>query len=194
MFEGLERLAAHRHTGSAVYYVAQGRGRTIIDGQAFGWSKGSVIALPSCALHEHANLSDTEDAILFSIQDRPALLIGLPDHAGAAIFRQVVEDGAQLILDDRLLFLDLLDDLLGHHLLGDLLARGQRLGRILRRRGEGAASGGQQDTPCQERQNAPRPPGEPCHERADDAHAASLRRVRRRGAAPRTASAADADP
>jgi gentisate 1,2-dioxygenase len=68
-----ERLQAHRHTGSAVYYVAQGRGRTIIDGQAFEWGKGSVIALPSWALHEHANLSDSEDAVLFSIQDRPVL-------------------------------------------------------------------------------------------------------------------------
>jgi gentisate 1,2-dioxygenase len=67
-----ERLKAHRHTGSAVYYVAQGQGTTVIDGQAFEWRKGDVIALPPWSLHEHANPS-SEDAILFSIQDRPVL-------------------------------------------------------------------------------------------------------------------------
>lgn len=68
-----ERLQAHRHTGSAVYYVVQGSGVTVIDGQAFSWSKGSVLALPPWALHEHANQSTSEDAILFSIQDTPVL-------------------------------------------------------------------------------------------------------------------------
>lgn len=68
-----ERLKAHRHTGSAVYYVVQGSGTSVIDGQAFNWSKGSVIALPPWALHEHANASSSEDAVLFSIQDTPVL-------------------------------------------------------------------------------------------------------------------------
>ena len=69
-----ERLQAHRHTGSAVYYAVQGSGMTVIDGQAFNWSKGSVIALPPWAMHEHANLSATEDAVLFSIQDTPVIM------------------------------------------------------------------------------------------------------------------------
>ncbi len=68
-----ERLKAHRHTGSAVYYVAEGAGTTVIDGHAFNWSKGCVLALPAWALHEHANTSTNADAILFSIQDRPVL-------------------------------------------------------------------------------------------------------------------------
>lgn len=67
-----ERLKAHRHTGSAVYYAVQGDGRTVIDGQAFDWSRGSVLAVPPWALHEHANLG-SEDAILFSIQDTPVV-------------------------------------------------------------------------------------------------------------------------
>jgi gentisate 1,2-dioxygenase len=67
------RLKAHRHTGSAVYYVAQGTGETIIDGVRFGWGRGDIITLPSWALHEHANASTREAAILFSIQDRPVL-------------------------------------------------------------------------------------------------------------------------
>jgi gentisate 1,2-dioxygenase len=67
------RLKAHRHTGSAVYYVVAGTGESIIDGRRFAWGAGDILALPSWALHEHANGSDGEPAVLFSIQDRPVL-------------------------------------------------------------------------------------------------------------------------
>ena len=68
-----EHTKAHRHTGSAVYYVVKGEGMTIIDGTQFTWRKGDIIALPPWALHEHANSSGLEDAVLFSIQDAPVL-------------------------------------------------------------------------------------------------------------------------
>jgi gentisate 1,2-dioxygenase len=68
-----ERTMAHRHTGSAVYYVVRGEGATVIDGQRFVWGKGDIIALPPWALHEHANSSASGDAVLFSIQDTPVL-------------------------------------------------------------------------------------------------------------------------
>jgi gentisate 1,2-dioxygenase len=68
-----EKLRAHRHTGSAVYYVARGTGESIIGGRSFAWGKGDIITLPSWALHQHANLSAQEPAVLFSIQDRPVL-------------------------------------------------------------------------------------------------------------------------
>jgi gentisate 1,2-dioxygenase len=68
-----ERTQAHRHTGSAVYHVVQGEGATIIDGQRFVWNKGDIVALPPWALHEHANTSESKDAVLFSIQDTPVL-------------------------------------------------------------------------------------------------------------------------
>jgi gentisate 1,2-dioxygenase len=68
-----QRLKAHRQTGSAVYYVVQGSGETIIDGCRFVWGKGDIIALPGWALHEHANPSPRDTAVLFSIQDRPVL-------------------------------------------------------------------------------------------------------------------------
>ena len=84
-----ERTKAHRHTGSAVYYVVMGDGATIIDGQQFKWSKGDIVALPPWALHEHANTSGNADAVLFSIQDLPVLnALGLyyeealPDNDG----------------------------------------------------------------------------------------------------------------
>jgi gentisate 1,2-dioxygenase len=68
-----ECTKAHRHTGSAVYHVVKGGGFTIIDGQRFNWQKGDIFALPPWALHEHANLSASADAVLFSIQDLPVL-------------------------------------------------------------------------------------------------------------------------
>jgi gentisate 1,2-dioxygenase len=73
MLRPRERTRAHRHTGSAVYYVVEGAGETIIDGRRFAWGKGDILVLPSWALHEHANISSSDDAILFSIQDRPVL-------------------------------------------------------------------------------------------------------------------------
>jgi len=39
----------------------------------FAWGRGDVIVLPPWALHEHANTSSHDAAILFSIQDRPVL-------------------------------------------------------------------------------------------------------------------------
>lgn len=68
-----ERTKAHRHTGSGVYYVAEGQGATIIDGKRFDWAEKDIFALPSWAVHEHANASSTKDAVLFSIQDSPVL-------------------------------------------------------------------------------------------------------------------------
>lgn len=68
-----EKTKAHRHTGSAVYHVFKGQGSTVINGQQFNWNKGDIITLPPWALHEHANASGSEDAILFSIQDKPVL-------------------------------------------------------------------------------------------------------------------------
>ena len=67
-----ERLKARRVTGSSIFCVAQGRGRTVIDGQKFDWEKGDILAVPSWTLHEHANAGG-EDAILFAINDRPVI-------------------------------------------------------------------------------------------------------------------------
>ena len=67
-----EKLKAKRVTGSSVFHVVQGRGRSLINGQPFDWEKGDIIALPSWAEHDFAN-TGADDAILFSISDRPVL-------------------------------------------------------------------------------------------------------------------------
>lgn len=65
---------AHRQVTSSVYFVFEGRGATIIDGVRFEWEEGDAFVIPSWAWHEHANGSDEERAILFSIHDTPVML------------------------------------------------------------------------------------------------------------------------
>jgi len=62
-----------RHTGSAIYQVAEGRGWSEIGGKRFDWEEKDVFCVPSWAAHRHANGSATEDAVLFSFNDFPAM-------------------------------------------------------------------------------------------------------------------------
>lgn len=66
-------LKMQRHTGSSVYYVIRGQGTTCINGQRFDWGAGDFFAIPPWALHMHCNRSDAEDAVLFHVNDFPAL-------------------------------------------------------------------------------------------------------------------------
>lgn len=61
---------AHRHSTSAVYHVVEGSGSSIIAGRRFDWEKNDFFVVPNWAFHEHVNES-SEDAILFSVNDRP---------------------------------------------------------------------------------------------------------------------------
>jgi gentisate 1,2-dioxygenase len=72
MLRKSEKTKAKRVTGSSVFHVVQGRGRSTIDGKTFDWEKGDIVALPSWAEHDFANTGG-EDAMLFSISDRPVL-------------------------------------------------------------------------------------------------------------------------
>ena len=66
------KTLAHRQASSAVYYVFEGSGRSVIAGRVFDWSAGDFFVVPSYFWHEHANLS-REPAILFSVQDYPLM-------------------------------------------------------------------------------------------------------------------------
>jgi len=73
LLEPKEETRAHRHTGSVIYQVAKGRGWSVIAGKRFDWEEKDIFALPSWALHSHGNASATEDAVLFSFNDFPAM-------------------------------------------------------------------------------------------------------------------------
>ena len=68
-----ERTQAHRHTGSFVYQAAKGRGWSVVDGRRFDWEERDIFVVPSWAPHEHANASDSENAVLFSFHDLPVI-------------------------------------------------------------------------------------------------------------------------
>ena len=66
-------LEPFRTTGSAVYYVIEGHGTSVIGEETFDWGPGDFMAVPSWAPQRHANRSVTEDAWLFQVNDSPAL-------------------------------------------------------------------------------------------------------------------------
>src|SRR5262249_32048246 len=73
MLRPSETTRAHRHTGSCIYQVAQGRGSSIIAGKRLEWRERDIFCVPSWAWHEHANASGSEDACLFSFNDLPVI-------------------------------------------------------------------------------------------------------------------------
>lgn len=67
------KLKPHRHTGSSVYYVVRGLGATKVGSQRFEWGPGDFFAIPPWAVHEHANRSPTQEAVMFHVNDFPAI-------------------------------------------------------------------------------------------------------------------------
>jgi len=68
-----ERSQLHRHSPWALHFALQGQGYTNIDGVRYDWKFGDVVLTPAWAYHEHVNESQTEDAILYSLQNLPVL-------------------------------------------------------------------------------------------------------------------------
>ena len=65
-----ERTATQRKTGSSIYVVFRGTGRTVISGQLFEWVPGDIFVTPSWAAVDH-EVNETAD--LFAISDRPVM-------------------------------------------------------------------------------------------------------------------------
>jgi gentisate 1,2-dioxygenase len=68
-----EHTKAHRHTGNMIYHVAQGQGYSVINGIRYDWKPRDIFCVPSWAVHEHVNLSGSDDACLFSLNDFPVM-------------------------------------------------------------------------------------------------------------------------
>jgi len=73
MLKAGEKTRPHRHTSSTIYHVFRGRGATVINGERYPWEKGDCLVVPLWSWHQHQNGSDAEEAILFSLSDRPVL-------------------------------------------------------------------------------------------------------------------------
>jgi gentisate 1,2-dioxygenase len=65
-----ERTTTRRKTGSSIYVVFSGRGRTLINSVAFEWGAGDVFVTPSWSAVDHEALERSD---VFAICDRPVL-------------------------------------------------------------------------------------------------------------------------
>ena len=63
----------HRHTSSAVYYVIEGEGSTVVGEQELHWSAGDSFVVPNWMWHRHINRCASARALLFSASDAPLL-------------------------------------------------------------------------------------------------------------------------
>ena len=66
-----EKTQSHRHTSATVYHAFRGIGLTKVSANDLAWESSDIFVVPSWQWHSHENTTD-EDAILFSITDRPA--------------------------------------------------------------------------------------------------------------------------
>jgi len=64
------RTPSRRKTGSSIYVVFQGSGRSVVNGVLFEWGPGDVFVTPSWASVDH---EASARADLFAISDRPVL-------------------------------------------------------------------------------------------------------------------------
>lgn len=71
MLRPKERTKPHRHSSSTVYHAFKGSGVTTVGDQKLEWSEGDCFTVPLWQWHRHEN-RESEEAILFSINDRPA--------------------------------------------------------------------------------------------------------------------------
>ncbi|MCC3356795.1 cupin domain-containing protein [Bacillus sp. REN16] len=84
----------HRHSNMAIFFVFQGEGYSIIEGEKIEWEKGDVFFSPAWLAHEHCNTSDTENAILYTIQDVPTV-----SGMGAWFLEEPLGTGAKHVVE-----------------------------------------------------------------------------------------------
>lgn len=66
-------LRPQRHTGSLLNYVIRGHGQTQFNDRNVEWSTGDFVAIPPWTDYAHQNLSHHDDALMFQVNDFPAL-------------------------------------------------------------------------------------------------------------------------
>lgn len=67
-----EKTRAHRHSTTSIFHAFRGCGATVAEDRRLEWEKGDSFVVPLWSWHHHENLTN-EPAILFSINDRPAV-------------------------------------------------------------------------------------------------------------------------
>ncbi|MBI3092564.1 MAG: cupin domain-containing protein [Candidatus Tectomicrobia bacterium] len=65
-----EHTRAHRHTSSAICFVLDGAGYSVLNGERFNWAPGDLFMIPPWYWHEHVNTA-AEESRFFVISDKP---------------------------------------------------------------------------------------------------------------------------
>ncbi|SFE53899.1 cupin domain-containing protein [Alteribacillus iranensis] len=86
----------HKHSNMALFIVFEGKGYSVIDGEKIEWEKGDVFFSPAWLEHEHCNSSDSENAILYTIQDVPTV-----SGMGAWFLEEPVGTKPQHVVEDE---------------------------------------------------------------------------------------------
>jgi gentisate 1,2-dioxygenase len=73
LLKGGESTRSFRQTASTVFCVLAGSGYTEVNGQRFEWGQNDVFVVPNSLWHHHVNASLTDDAVLYSVSDRPLI-------------------------------------------------------------------------------------------------------------------------
>ena len=68
-----EATKPHRHTSSSIYLVIRGKGKTVVGETVLEWGRHDAFCLPNWSWHHHINESKDAEAVLFSVNDIPAL-------------------------------------------------------------------------------------------------------------------------
>ena len=63
----------HRHTSTVIYHAFRGSGSSFVGDARFDWEAGDSFVVPLWYPHRHLNRAQSEEAILFSMSDTPAL-------------------------------------------------------------------------------------------------------------------------
>jgi gentisate 1,2-dioxygenase len=72
LLERKQRTLPHRHNSTTFYFGFEGEGALVIEGERLNWSQGDIFAVPAWKWHHH-EITGGGDAILFSIDDWPAM-------------------------------------------------------------------------------------------------------------------------
>ena len=68
-----EETGSHRHNSTTFYHVFEGEGAVEIDGERLEWETGDFFVVPPWTWHHHENRASGDDALLFSVDDWPAM-------------------------------------------------------------------------------------------------------------------------
>ncbi|MBI2303580.1 MAG: cupin domain-containing protein [Chloroflexi bacterium] len=65
------RSNKHGHQNEAIFYILEGKGYDIHDGERFDWEAGDICIVPPGCVHQHFNASTTEWARALVINPKP---------------------------------------------------------------------------------------------------------------------------